>query len=169
MGIAGLNQIPPHAHHTPSHIERYDAQTHKFFPVAPATTTAGAKQHYLDANGNYNMTPQDFYTIYNVNPTFSAGNRGAGATIGILGSGPFNYGTVTNGKAAGGDVTTFRNLFGITTPLNLLIQSGTANVPCTVASAKTAEDRLWKWSGRARRLPAQPSSSKAVRQTATAS
>ncbi len=148
-GIAGLNQIPPHAHHTPIHIERYDAQSHKFYPVEPATTTAGAKPHYLDANGNYNMTPQDFYTIYNVNPTFSAGNRGAGATIGILGSGPFNYGTVTNGKAAGGDVATFRNLFGITTPLNLLIQSGTANVPCTVASGEDSGESALdvEWAG----------------------
>ncbi len=80
------------------------------------------------------MTPQDYYTIYNINPTLKAGNVGGAATIAILGSGPFDYGTVTNGQAAGGDVTTFRNLFGITTPLNLTIQSGDVNFPCTVAS-----------------------------------
>ena len=148
-GIAGLNQIPPHMHHTPIHSERYDAQTHKWYPVESANGTAAAEPHYNAGNGNYNMTPQDFYTIYNVNPTFSAGNRGAASTVAILGSGPFNYGTVTNGKAAGGDVATFRKLFGIKTPLNLLIESGSANFPCTVASGDDSGESALdvEWAG----------------------
>ena len=152
-GIAGLNQIPPHTHHTPIHTERYDADTHKWYPVNSASTSgdSAATPHYLASNGNYNMTPQDFYTIYNVNPTFTAGNRGASSTIAILGSGPFNYGTVSGGDAGGtatgGDVATFRKLFGITTPLNLVIQHGDANLPCSGAggtdSGESALDVEW--------------------------
>ena len=149
--ISGLNEIVPHVHHTPIRTERYDAATHKWFPVeSGATEAAGAQPHYLDAaNGNYNVTPQDYYTIYNINPTLKAGNVGGAATIAILGSGPFGYGTVTNGKAAGGDAATFRKLFGITTPLNLLIQNGDANFPCTVASgADSGESALdVEWAG----------------------
>jgi subtilase family serine protease len=145
-GIAGLNQIPAKVHHTPIHQERYDGNTHKWYPVN--STGAKAEQpHFSAGGGHYNMTPQDFYTIYNVNPTFAGGNVGAGATVAILGSGPFNYGTVSGGKASGGDVTTFRNLFGIKTPLKLQIQSGDANFPCSVdngsESGESALDVEW--------------------------
>jgi subtilase family serine protease len=151
-GIAGLNQIPAHKHHTPIHQERYDAETHKWYSVEPAGAEAASTQsHFHASNGAYDMTPQDFYTIYNVNPTFNAGNRGAGSTIGIIGSGPFNYGTVSGGNAGGtatgGDVVTFRKLFGITTPLNLQIQHGSANFPCIGGggddSAESALDVEW--------------------------
>ncbi len=150
-GISGLNEITPREHHTPIHTERYDADTHKWLPVSSnGTDAAGAQPHYLDpGTGHYNVTPQDYYTIYNINPTLKAGNVGGAATIGILGSGPFDYGTVTNGKAAGGDVTTFRNLFGITTPLNLKIESGDANFPCIVASGSDSGESALdvEWAG----------------------
>jgi Pro-kumamolisin, activation domain/Chitobiase/beta-hexosaminidase C-terminal domain/Bacterial Ig-like domain (group 3) len=150
--IAGLNQIPPRGHHTPIHSGRFDPATNKFYPADSAKTgdEAGATSHFTSAGG-YQMTPQDFYTIYNVNPTFAAGNRGAGSTIGIIGSGPFNYGTVSGGDAGGtatgGDVATFRKLFGITTPLNLQIQHGDANFPCSgvggTDSGESALDVEW--------------------------
>ena len=146
-GIAGLNQVPPHAHHTSIHPERYDSETHKWYPVASANADATPQPHEVGVDGNYNMTPQDFYTIYNVNPILQGNNVGAGSTIGIIGSGPFNYGTVSGGdaggKASGGDVTTFHKLFGITTPVNLQIQHGVANFPCSgVGGTNSGESAL---------------------------
>ena len=64
----------------------------------------------------YDVTPQDYYTIYNVNPVFNTNaNLGAGATVAVIEESDFEYGTVnpSTGAATGGDVATFRSLFGV--------------------------------------------------------
>jgi subtilase family serine protease len=154
-GIAGLNQIPFHTQHTPVHQERYDADTHKWYTVKSIESEAsGATPDYLASNGHYNMTPQDYYTIYNVNPTYTAGNHGEGSTIAIIAFSDFNYGTVSGGTAGGtatgGDAVTFRNLFGVTKPLNLKVQHGNANFPCDDPGVTSAEGEFaldTEWSG----------------------
>jgi subtilase family serine protease len=148
-GISGLNKLPAHGHHTAIQREAYDATTGKWHTVdaaAAAALVASAQPHYTDGMGGYNMTPQDFYTIYNVNPIYAAGNLGAGGTVAIVGEEDMQYGTVTNGVASGGDVNTFRKLFGVKGTLHMLVQHGDANVPCSDPggdSGETALDAEW--------------------------
>jgi subtilase family serine protease len=150
-GIAGLSQIPLHGHHSPIKQQAYDAVTHKWHTVdtaAAAALAAGETPHYLDGFGRYVVTPQDFYTIYNVNPTFAAGNTGSGATVAIISDTDFMFGTVNpnTGQATGGDVATFRSLFGVPGTLNMTVQHGDVTYPCSDPggdSGETALDSEW--------------------------
>jgi len=56
------------------------------------------------------VTPQDFYTIYNVNPAFSGGELATRSTVAVIEESDIEYGTVngTTASASGGDVATFR-------------------------------------------------------------
>jgi len=103
-GIQGLSKIPVRSRHTPIRPVAYDAQSHSWH-YAERVAEDWAKPNYLDASGNYNVTPQDFYTIYNVNPIFKTGNLGVGATIGLPEPTDMHFGTVnsTTGAATGGD------------------------------------------------------------------
>ena len=150
-GIAGLNKIPMREHHSAMTQQAYDSATHKWHTVdsaAAASLAAGETPHYLDGFGRYVVTPQDFYTIYNVNPTFAAGNTGTGATVAIISNTDFVFGTVnpTTGQAAGGDVATFRSLFGVPGTLNMTVQHGDLTYPCSDPggdSGETALDSEW--------------------------
>ena len=150
-GIAGLNKLPMHEHHTAFKQTAYDAETHKWHEVdaaAAASLARGEKPHFVNSDGGHAMTPQDFYTIYNVNPVYSAGNLGAGGTVAIIGEQDMMYGTVNSatGQATGGDVVTFRNLFGVKGTLNMTVQHGDANYPCDDPggdSGETALDAEW--------------------------
>jgi hypothetical protein len=55
----------------------------------------------------YAVTPQDNYTIYNLNPLFTAGSRDAGQTIALIEDTDTYNGT--------GDWTSYRNAFGLST------------------------------------------------------
>ena len=132
-GIEGLAQIPHATHHTPIRPTSYDAPTHTWHNL-DAFGKPEALPAFSGGGGTYNITPQDFYTIYNVNPVFSAGsgNLGAGTTIAVPEESDMTYGTVdpTTGVATGGDVVTFRNLFGITGTLNMHVYHGYGAVTC---------------------------------------
>jgi len=108
-------------------------------------------------SGNLDVGPQDFYTIYNENPLFTAGITGAGQTIAVLEE-------VTVNPA---DVTSFRAQFGLppypTTPnstqggVNYIYGSssgvggdGACSTPTNAASDKGEEgeaDLDLQWSG----------------------
>ena len=138
--IKGLSAIPPRFLHTPIHPIAYNEITHKW-QNASSGDSSGVKPDYVSGGGAYVETPQDLYTIYNVNPVHAKGSRGAGATIGIPEPSDMNYGTVdANGNASGGDVTTFRNLFGITTPLSLKVMHGAGTVSCAAPGVRAGTE-----------------------------
>jgi subtilase family serine protease len=137
-GIEGLSKIPHNAHHTPIHSMSYDEHTHRWLDNAKP---AGEQPKYSAGNGFYNVTPQDYYTIYNVNPIYATGNLGAGATISLPEPTDMHYGTVngTTGQATGGDVATFRTTFGVAGTLNMTVLHGSGSVTCSDPGITDAE------------------------------
>jgi subtilase family serine protease len=131
-GIKGLIKIPAHTNHTPIRQAAYDAHTHRWHTVGTAGK-AGAKPAFNDSyTGDLDVTPQDLYTIYNVNPMFSGGHLAATATVAVIEESDMEYGTVnsTTGVASGGDVATFRTLFGVPGTLNMHVYHGYGTVTC---------------------------------------
>src|SRR6202166_1874989 len=131
-GIKGLIKIPAHTNHTPIRQASYDAHTHRWHTVDSAGK-AGAKPAFDDAaDGDLDVTPQDFYTIYNVNPVFTSGHLAATATVAVIEESDMEYGTVNSSTdvATGGDVATFRTLFGVPGTLNMHVYHGYGTVTC---------------------------------------
>jgi len=130
-GIAGLVKIPHVANHTVPRQASYDAATHRWHEAAVAGETRPWPA-YSDGSGNYNLTPQDSYTIYNVNKVFRAGNLAASANVAVIEESDIEYGTVngTTNAASGGDVATFRSLFGVPGTLNMHVYHGYGTVTC---------------------------------------
>lgn len=132
-GIKGLSKIPMRSHRTPGRPVTYDAQSHTWHDTEPTIAEWALPKYFAASSGNYDVTPQDFYTIYNVNPIFKTGNLGAGATIGLPEPTDMEYGTVNSstGAATGGDVATFRSLFGVPGTLNMTVLHGAGTVTCS--------------------------------------
>jgi hypothetical protein len=130
-GIKGLSKIPPPTNHTKVHQTSYDEQAHRWSPVDPTAADLDSPA-YNAGHGLYAVTPQDFYTIYNVNPAFSGGELAAKATVAVIEQSDIEYGTVngTTGAATGGDVATFRTLFGVPGTLNMHVYHGFGTVTC---------------------------------------
>jgi hypothetical protein len=130
-GIKGLSKIPAHTNHTNVRQSSYDADTHRWQPVDP-TAADLVSPAYSAGRGYYPVTPQDFYTIYNVNPAFSGGELAAKSTVAVIEESDIEYGTVngTTGAASGGDVATFRSLFGVPGTLNMHVYHGYGTVTC---------------------------------------
>jgi len=131
-GIKGLSKIPALTFHTPFRSASYDAQTHRWRPVE-AASRAGASPEFNDPlDGDLDLVPQDLYTIYDINPTFTAKEYGASATVAVIEESDIEYGTVngTTGVATGGDVVTFRTLFGVPGKLNMHVFHGYGTVTC---------------------------------------
>jgi subtilase family serine protease len=144
-GVSGLNRVPKHSKRTPGRQVSFDAATHSFRPVGQPT---GARPEFDNPNGDLDETPQDFYTIYNAGPIYSGGNLGAGAAIGVPEPTDMEYGTVSNGQASGGDVATFRTLFGVAGTLNMSVMHGAGSDTCgapgiTAAVGEAALDAEW--------------------------
>ncbi len=131
-GIKGLSKIPAHTNHTPVRQASYDAQTHRWHTVDTAGK-AGANPAFDDPDGDLDVSPQDLYTIYNVNPVFTGGHLAATATVAVIEESDIEYGTVTSptGVATGGDVATFRSLFGVPGKLTMHVFHGFGTVTCT--------------------------------------
>jgi hypothetical protein len=142
-GIKGLSKIPRQSHHTKAHRPSDAPASHLWnrlglagdSPVKARAPLANAGVLPADdaGNGEYDVTPQDYYTIYNVNPVFTGGNLGAGATVAVIEESDFEFGTVdsTTGVASGGDVVTFRTLFGVRGALNMHVYHGYGSVGCS--------------------------------------
>ncbi len=146
-GINGLSKIPVRSKRTEGHPVSYDAATHRWLNVGQ---TSGERPKFNAPDGNFDVTPQDFYTIYHVNPIFASGNLGAGATIGLPEPTDMMFGTVngTTGAATGGDVATFRTLFGVPGTLNMTVLHGAGTTTCddpgiTDAVGEAALDAEW--------------------------
>lgn len=63
----------------------------------------GAKPQFTSSFGDHNLSPNDFSTIYNVNPLYSAGIDGTGQTLVIAGQTQINL----------SDIQQFRSKFGL--------------------------------------------------------
>ncbi len=131
-GIMGLNKIPHHALHTPPHQAARDQASHHWQIVDPTASDA-ASPAYTEGSPYYLVGPQDLYTIYKVNPVFTGGNLASTATVAVIEESDIEYGTVngTTGVATGGDVATFRSLFGVPGTLNMHVYHGYGTVSCT--------------------------------------
>jgi pro-kumamolisin-like protein/MBG domain-containing protein len=139
-GIKGLSKIPPVPLHTKVHATSYDKATHSW----KRPESEGGALSALPAFNNgtaygfeeYDVTPQDYYTIYNVNNVFNGGaNLGAGATIAVIEESDFEYESPfvlnTTGPVSGGDVANFRSLFGVPGTLNMHVYHGYGSVSCS--------------------------------------
>lgn len=91
-GVASLNNFFPKAQHIDVGTVVRDKKTGKWRTVSKATSPVGGKVSpqftvppgTVDPNTTYDMTPADFNQIYNVNPLWSKGTRGAGQTVVLL-------------------------------------------------------------------------------------
>jgi subtilase family serine protease len=119
-GIEGLSKIPPVSHHTQVRPTSYDPATHRWQRLDSGGGVAAVSPADSAGSGYYNLTPQDYYTIYNVNPVFTGGNLGANATVAVIEETDIEY----------GDVTTFRNMFGVPGTLNMHVYHGYGSVTC---------------------------------------
>jgi subtilase family serine protease len=128
-GIEGLNKIPPQANHGAPRQASRDQATHRWHIVNP-TPADTASPDYSDGSGDYLVGPQDLYTIYKINPVFTGGNLAATATVAVIEQSDIEYGTVTSGVATGGDVATFRSVFGVPGTLNMHVYHGYGSVTC---------------------------------------
>jgi subtilase family serine protease len=131
-GIKGLAKIPPVMTHTATRQGAYDKETHRWHIVNP-TAADKAKPTYAYDEGYYFVSPQDLYTIYNVNPQFTAGNLAASATVAVIEESDIEFGTLdgTGQVTAGGDVNTFRSLFGVPGTLTMHVMHGAGSETCT--------------------------------------
>ncbi|MGD0737902.1 MAG: protease pro-enzyme activation domain-containing protein, partial [Terracidiphilus sp.] len=129
-GIHGLSQIPLVANHTAPRHAAYDEQNHRWLDLQSTADTV--RPAFNAGSGYYLVTPQDFYTIYDVNPVFTGGNLAANATVAVIEQSDIVYGTVnaTTNVATGGDVATFRSVFGVPGTLNMLVYHGYGSVTC---------------------------------------
>jgi Pro-kumamolisin, activation domain/Bacterial Ig-like domain (group 3)/FG-GAP-like repeat len=130
-GIKGLNRIPPLPSHTAPRQASWDADKHLWHKVNPGPADA-ASPAFSVGGDEYLVSPQDLYTIYQVNPVFTGGNLAATATVAVVEQSDIEFGTVnpTTGVATGGDVATFRTLFGVKGTLNMHVYHGYGSVTC---------------------------------------
>jgi len=98
-GIKGLSKIPALTYHTPFRPASYDPQTHRWRPVQTGGP-AGASPEFNNPNGDLDVVPQDLYTIYDINPVFTAKEYGANTTVAVVEESDIEYGTVNGTTGA---------------------------------------------------------------------
>ncbi|MGD0369924.1 MAG: protease pro-enzyme activation domain-containing protein, partial [Acidobacteriaceae bacterium] len=140
-GIKGLNRIPALPLHGAPRQASWDQSTHTWHIVNP-TAADMASPAYSNGGGDYFVGPQDLYTIYKVNPVFTGGNLAATATVAVIEESDMEYGTVNSGTgvATGGDVTTFRTIFGVPGTLNMHVYHGYGSVTCSDPGLVSGEE-----------------------------
>jgi pseudomonalisin len=94
-----------------------------------------APQLEYSAGNTHNIFPADFATIYDLNPLYSAGTTGSGATIAIAGRSSINL----------SDVETFRSIAGLAVNTPLVFVDGTN--PGLVAGDQSESTMDVEWSG----------------------
>lgn len=105
--------------------------------IPPHPLSHPAQPQYLDSDSHYDVSPQDFYAIYGAGLPINSGYNGQGQTIALLELTDINT----------GDVTAFRQQFGITPAQpQLTVQHGSASVSCTdpgiIPPSTTSEDEM---------------------------
>jgi hypothetical protein len=131
-GIKGLNRVPALPSHTRPRQSSWDQGAHKWHMASPEPADSNSPA-YFGGGYDYLVTPQDLYTIYQINPVFTGGNLAATATVAVIEQSDIEFGSVdsTTGAATGGDVATFRSLFGVPGTLNMYVYHGYGSVTCS--------------------------------------
>ena len=110
IGFKQLHNFPHKPNMVGGGVVKRDAKTGQ---TAKISGTLSAPDITFNYSGyySYDVTPQDFYTIYNENPALTAGVTGAGVTIAVIEeTGLHNNSTNGTGNT---DITTFRAAFGL--------------------------------------------------------
>lgn len=133
-GIHGLAKIPAPMNRAPINQTAYDKETHTWHKVNPSPTSQATPN--WDPGPNYTgrpVSPQDLYTIYDINPILNGGDLAQTATVAVVEQSDMAYGTVnsTTHAATGGDVVTFRKLFGVPGTLNMHVYHGYGHATCS--------------------------------------
>jgi hypothetical protein len=148
--IHGMVKIPAPRNRAPVSQLAFDKDTNTWRRVhaAPAGQ-AGADEDRPDWDPGPNYTgrpvsPQDLYTIYNIDKTFTGGNLAQTATVAVVEQSDMAYGTVssTTHAATGGDLATFRKLFGVPGTLNMHVYHGYGKATCTDPGVVTTDEAL---------------------------
>jgi subtilase family serine protease len=109
-GVTGLHDFQPRSMRHDLGQVRYHRGTWSFVGPQPAFTVDSPTHGTF-----YAVAPADFATIYNMNPVFEAGYRGAGQTIGLM----------EQTTILGADFTSFRAAFGLSSYAGALTQVNT--------------------------------------------
>jgi subtilase family serine protease len=142
-GIHGMVKIPTQINQTPIVRTAYDMDTHAWHEVDPSHT--GQVKPDFDSGGGSTargVSPQDLYTIYDINPIFKGGDLAQTATVAVVEQSDMAYGTVDGktGAATGGDLVTFRKVFGVPGTLNMHVYHGYGKVTCTDPGIVAADE-----------------------------
>ncbi|MGA9529146.1 MAG: protease pro-enzyme activation domain-containing protein, partial [Terriglobales bacterium] len=146
IGFKQLHNFPHSPNMVGNSIVKRDGKTGQWSKVSGPASAPEITYNY-SGYYSYDVTPQDFYTIYNENSALTSGVTGAGVTIAVIEETGIHNNT-TNGTGDP-DVTSFRSAFGLpaypTTGANSTqggINYYNGNVPgstaCTAASTPTS-------------------------------
>jgi Pro-kumamolisin, activation domain len=116
-GFASLHNFPRHSASHSLGVVRRNMATAKSETIQPSFTFAGGctQQNGPQNNDCFTLGPQDFATIYNVTPLYTAGIDGTGEVIAIVADSNINP----------TDVTQFRSIFGLPAKAPNIIVNGT--------------------------------------------
>ena len=112
VGVASLHNFPRHSASRSLGVVRRNMATAKSETIQPSFTFAGGCALQNDC---FTLGPQDFATIYNVGPLYTAGIDGTGEVIAIVADSNINP----------TDVTQFRSIFGLPAKAPNIIVNGT--------------------------------------------
>lgn len=140
--VAGvpLSNFMPHPLYSGLRTFQRDAGTAKLVQIGTSSTPTFTG---TDSNGNtYELVaPGDFAQIYNLNPAWKAGTRGAGQTVVVA----------EDSQIRSGDVATFRNAFGLSGYAGTFAQiTPTGTHPCLPSGLNANEDEAAldaEWAG----------------------
>ncbi|HEY2345657.1 MAG TPA: S53 family peptidase [Xanthomonadaceae bacterium] len=94
-GVAGLNDLHPHAQHLPPMLGKFDPATQKLSLVKPGTN-GGHSQAVPFFGGARGLVPYDLTKMYGVSKLHAAGITGHGTTIAVVEDGSMQPSDWTN-------------------------------------------------------------------------
>jgi subtilase family serine protease len=112
-GFVSLHNFPKHPTSRSLGVVRRNMATAKAEPLRPEFTFSGGCMGNT-ANDCFALGPQDFSTIYNVTPLYTAGIDGTGQVVAIVADSNINT----------ADVTQFRSVFGLSAKAPNVIVNG---------------------------------------------
>jgi subtilase family serine protease len=131
-GVLSLHNFPRHSDTRSLGTFRRTKNSSHAEPIHPLFTFAGG---CLGAGTNcFALGPQDFATIYDVTPLYSAGIDGTGETIAVVADSNINV----------SDVTQFRSVFGLpANPPNVIIPPGSQDPGLNSDEVEAVLDTEW--------------------------
>ncbi|MDR3764211.1 MAG: protease pro-enzyme activation domain-containing protein [Acidobacteriota bacterium] len=109
-GFRNLHDWSPKPNKVGQKVMKKNQQTGAWEKVMGPASAPEFTFNYSGYN-SYDVTPQDWYTIYNSNPLYAAGITGAGVTIAVIEETGLKTYSSSTGRIA--DVDSFRSAFGL--------------------------------------------------------